>query len=214
MIGLYASGAVPSSVPMGSRAGAVRTISQAVLAVVLTTVAGVSIHTAVMLLDYFLVKRPLVLNFEQDFFGTAFSSAMIPVMVGYVLFALLLLAVWRRLRRTMLAAIAQDLVAAEQRSALETMQILTGEFAQHISARNVEILNWAAQKRGRGETVPARVEDSARAISVALGEMTKLAFLSPYSGEMPRAPLEVRALIRSRLAQRPSAHESAPTRTD
>ena len=56
------------------------------LLILLIVVSSILVHVAVMIVDYYMIKKPLMLNLQKDFIGTAFSFPMVPMILAYGVF--------------------------------------------------------------------------------------------------------------------------------
>jgi hypothetical protein len=168
-----------------------------------TFAAGIGAHFLVMLLEAYLVKSPFMLNFDNDFLGTAFSTPMIPVICAYGIFAVLTYYLWSKMKRALLEAQEIELRAQKEKIVLESTQRLVGVLASHITLHNAEILRWVEYRKSQNKQIPESVERSSRNIASVLETLTEAAFIAPYTknedGSEPRTIEAIDAALRKRL---------------
>lgn len=169
---------------------------------ILTLVVGGSImvHFAVMLLDLFLVGKSLILNLEKDFLGTVFSFPMIPVLTAYILFFVIILYLWKKMKKALLLAHQREIESERERVALDTIQRFTTLIAEHITIHNAEILKWIEFRKQQGQQVSEKVEYSSKRIASALTALTELAYVVPYTQSPPVDTREIESLLQDRLS--------------
>lgn len=174
-------------------------ISQMGKAIAIVTSGSFGVHVTVMLLDYYLVKKPLYINLQGDFVGSVFSSPMIPIMGAYGIFLLVIYFLWQRLEKAMLLAQEKEVQSEREKASLESMQRITAIVSEHISVHNAEIMKWVAFKRQRRQQVSERVEQASKKIATALRSLSEIAFVSPYTDELPKDVGEIEKMLRSKL---------------
>ncbi|HOD14569.1 MAG TPA: hypothetical protein PK307_04005 [Spirochaetota bacterium] len=144
-----------------------------------------TIHLSALLVDYFLIRKPLVINLEKDFVGSAFSYPMIPIIVAYFIFSLAILYLWNKMKKAVLAARESERRHEKQKILLGVLKDITGLLGQHITTHNSEIQRWLVDTKMKKKQPPKAVEDSSRKISEVLGALTEIAFLA---GAGPSSP--------------------------
>ncbi len=150
--------------------------------IVVIVFIGIGVHLSVMLIDYFLIKKPLYLNLENNFVGSAFSYPMIPIIIAYFIFTLITFNLWQKMKQALIMARENDLRHEKQRVMLETLQKITGILGQHITAHNSEIQRWIADTKMKNRQPPKAVETSSRKIAEALGALSEMAFMAGQDG--------------------------------
>ena len=171
------------------------------------TISGLGVHLAVMLIDYFLIKKPLYINLENNFFGSTFSYPMLPVIIAYFIFSLIIFNLWQKMKQAVLAARESELRHEKQVVMLDMLQNITGILGQYITTHNSEIQMWIADMKMKNKQPPRAVEDASRKISEALGALSEIAFLAGKSG--PAKPdgnsiqdiRDIELLIKKKLTQ-------------
>lgn len=188
----------------------VQILSRAGVVLFCMTAAVMGVHFAVMFLESWVIKAPLLLNFEKDFVGTAFSAAMIPVLCAYALFAIVAYYLWIRMKRVLLEAQALELRAEKEKVVMESTQRLVGVLASHITLHNAEIIKWVEHRKSLNKQIPEIVEQSSRNIAAVLETLTEAAFIAPYSkdsGSVAKAIDEIDTILSRKL---PQPHHDVP----
>jgi riboflavin transporter FmnP len=104
---------------------------------IITFIAGgIFIHLFIMLLDYYLMTWPLYLNLRENFMGSIFSAAMIPMMTTYGSFSVATYFLWKKMKTAVLLAREKELQNEKVGSVLISMQHMTGMLAEHIATQN------------------------------------------------------------------------------
>lgn len=188
----------------------VQILSKSGVVVCVMAAAVMGVHFIVMCLESWVIEAPLLLNFEKDFVGTAFSAAMIPVLCAYAVFAVVAYYLWSRMKTALLEAQALELRAEKEKIVLESTQRLVGVLASHITLHNSEILKWVEYRRSLNKHIPEAVETASRSIASVVETMTEMAFIAPYSKDMngvPRTIDEIDALLSQRIVRNETAGE-------
>ncbi len=164
-----------------------------------------TIHLSVLLVDYFIIRKPLVINLENDFVGSAFSYPMIPIIMAYLVFSLAILYLWSRMKHAVLTARESERRHEKQKMLLGVLQDVTAILGQHITAHNSEIQSWLADMKMKKRQPPKAVEDSSRKISEVLGALSEIAFLAGADPSLPddrsiRDIQDIELLLKKRIA--------------
>ena len=178
----------------------VQILSRSGLIICLMSGAVMGVHFIVMILESWVIKAPLFLNFEKDFVGTAFSAAMIPVLCAYAIFAVVSYVLWVKMKKAILDAQALELRSEKEKVVLEST----------ITMHNSEILKWVEYRRSVGKHIPDEVEHASRSIASVVETMTEAAFIAPYTkGRQSVAKTidEIDALLKSRVDRNETAGE-------
>lgn len=137
-----------------------------------------AVHLTVMLVDFFFIRKPLIINLDGDFVGSAFSFPMVPIIAAYFIFSLALLYLWNKMKKAILTARESERQHERQKMLLGILQEITGILGQHITAHNSEIQRWLTGIKMKNRQPPKAVEDSSRRISEVLGALSEIAFLA------------------------------------
>lgn len=173
-----------------------------------------AIHMAVMLVDFFFIRKPLVINLESDFVGSAFSFPMLPIIAAYCIFSLALLFLWNKMKKAVLAARESERRHERQKMLLGILQEITGVLGQHITAHNSEIQRWLTDMKMKNKQPPKAVEDSSRRISEVLGALSEIAFLAgrdrPSSGAQEITDIrDIESLLTRRITEKDNEANAA-----
>lgn len=68
-------------------------------AITVFILGSIVVHIIVMVLDYYLMIKPLYLNLREDFVSSIFSAPMYPMMVAYGLFSLAIYFLWEKKKK-------------------------------------------------------------------------------------------------------------------
>ena len=164
-------------------------------------VGGVAAHVIVMLLDYFLLTKPVYLNLRENFVKSIFSGAMLPMMVAYGLFSILTYSLWAKMKKALLLAHAEEIKSEKVEGVLKSMQRITGLLAEHIAMHNKEILRWIELRKIRGKPVSEKLEKPSQSIAGVLQSLSKIAFVYPYSKNRPGNVAEIEKILHDKLLE-------------
>jgi hypothetical protein len=156
-------------------------------------------HMIVMVIDYFLMIKPLELNLHENFPGSMFSIPMIPMLVAYGLLSLVIFYLWEKNRKAVLLSREKELKSENLEIVLKSMQRLTGLVAEHIASQNSEIMNWIELRKKKGRPVSKKVETSNKNIANALQSLSELSFVSPYTKNRPRNIIDFEVTLQNKL---------------
>ena len=157
-------------------------------------------HMIVMVIDYFLMIKPLELNLHENFPGSMFSIPMIPMMVAYGFLSLVIYFLWEKNKKAVLLAHEKELKSETFETVLNSMQRLTGIMAEHIASQNSEIMSWVEFKKKQGRPVSKKVENSNKKIATALHSLSELSFVYPYTKDRPRNIFDFEKELQHRLS--------------
>ena len=157
-------------------------------------------HTIVMVVDYFLMIKPLELNLHENFPGSMFSTPMIPMLVTYGLLSLVIFCLWEKNKKAVLLAREKELKTENFETVLKSMQRLTGLMAEHIASQNSEIMNWIESRKKKGRPVSKKVETPNKNIANALQSLSELSFVFPYTKEGPRNIFDFEETLQNKLS--------------
>ena len=156
-------------------------------------------HMIVMVIDYFLMIKPLELNLHENFPGSMFSIPMIPMMVAYGFLSLVIYCMWRKNKKAVLLAREKELKSQNYETVINSMQRLTGLLAEHIASQNSEIMRWIEIRKKKGRPVSKKVETSNKNIANALQSLSELTFVSPYTKDRPRNIFDFEKALQNKL---------------
>jgi hypothetical protein len=156
-------------------------------------------HMIVMVIDYFLMIKPLELNLHENFPGSMFSIPMIPMLVAYGLLSLVIFCLWEKYRKAVLLTREKELKSENFETVLKSMQRLTGLMAEHIASQNSEIMNWIELRKKKGQPVSKKVETSNKNIANALQSLSELSFVLPYTKDRPRNVFDFEETLQNKL---------------
>ena len=107
-------------------------------AITVFILGSIVVHIIVMVLDYYLMIKPLYLNLREDFVSSIFSAPMYPMMVAYGLFSLAIYFLWEKKKKALLLAREAEIQNEKVEAVFKSMQHLTGILAEHIATHNYE----------------------------------------------------------------------------
>jgi hypothetical protein len=169
---------------------------KAILSVIL---GGLLIHFITMLVDNLLISHPIYLDLEQNFWGSVFSVSMLPMMGAYIIFLLAIYSVWIRWKKAILIGQIETSRKREVELVFASMQRLTGILAEKISTHNADIIKWIESRKALGKPVSNKVKMPTFKISEALGALTEISFISPYTDKRPQDVKEIERLLNEKL---------------
>jgi hypothetical protein len=160
---------------------------------------GFVVHLMVMLIDHFLMLRPLVLDLRNDFADGIFSAPMVPMIIAYGLLSLLIYLLWEKKKKALLLAREQTIQKEKVDAVLKSMQHMTGLLAEHIARQNAQILSWIEFRNERGKMVSEKVEVPSKRIAGALQALSETSFVVPFTESPPENIDEIVGILESRL---------------
>jgi hypothetical protein len=172
---------------------------KAILSVIL---GGLLVHFIVMIVDYLLVSHPIYLDLKHNFWGSAFSVSMLPMMGTYIMFLVVIYSVWIRWKKAILIGQIETSRKREVEIVFSSMQRLTGILAEKISIHNADIIKWIKSRKALGKPVSNKVKVPTFMISEALGALTEIAFISPYTDKRPQDVKEIEKLLNEKLEEK------------
>lgn len=172
---------------------------QVARAIIVFTFGGIVVHLAVMLLDYFLMIRPLRIDLRADFAVSIFSIPMFPMIAAYGLLVLAIYLLWEKKKNALLLAHKAKIKREKVDAALKSMQTITGFLAEHIAIQNSEILQWIEFRNRKGKIVSERVEKLSKKIAKTLQVLSETSFVIPFSEHRPKDVAEIAAILNARL---------------
>jgi hypothetical protein len=163
-------------------------------------IGSIVMHLLVMILDYFLLTRPVYLNLRENFFDSIFSTAMLPMLGAYGLFSVLSYSLWVRMKKALLRARAEEIRSEKVEAVLKSLQRLTGMLAEHIATHNAEIMHWVEFRKMNGKPVSAKIERPCNEIANALHALSEISFIFPYTKNRPHNLAEVEKILQEKLS--------------
>jgi len=114
--------------------------------------------------------------------GRIYSSPVIPVWNTVMLFLAYLAFTWflDRLKRNVSRIHQQEMRLQKKQTVIQTSQQITALMAEHIGARNLEILKWINRRKESGHQVSRTVETASRKIGSCLHALTEVSYLDPF----------------------------------
>lgn len=169
---------------------------------VILVFAGGSIvfHMIVMLIDYYLMIKPLNLNLHENFTSTMFSVPMIPMLGAYGFLSLIVYYLWEKNKKAVLFAREKEIQSENTEAVLKSLQRLTGIMAEHIASQNSEIMCWVEFRKKQGLPVSQKVESSNKKIAIALQSLSEISFVYPYTENRPRNVSELEKVLQNKLS--------------
>ena len=165
-------------------------------------IGSIGAHLIVMLLDYYLLTKPVYLNLRENFVGSIFSNAMLPMMGAYGLFSTFTYSMWERMKKAILLAHAEEIKSQKVEAVLKSMQHITGMLGEHIATHNAEIMNWVESRKMNGNQVPEKIEEPCHKIANALHSLSEISFIFPYSKNRPYDVTEIEKILQDKLSHR------------
>lgn len=161
-------------------------ISQFGKAIAVVLSGSIVVHTAVMLIDFYLLGLPFRLGLETE-------------MGAYGVLCLFVYLLWKKMKKAMLSACEKEIQCEENRAVIESLQRITGLLAEHIAIHNAEIIKWVKLKKEKGQQVSKRVQQASQGISLALNSLSKIAFVSPFGVDPPEYLNQLEAALKDEL---------------
>lgn len=165
-------------------------------------VGSIVMHVLVMFLDYFLLTGPVYMNLRENFSGSIFSIAMLPMLGAYGLFSIVTYFMWARMKKTLLRARAEELKSEKVEAVLKSMQRLTGVLAENIATHNAEIMHWVEFRKMNGRPVSAKIERPCNEIANALHSLSEISFVFPYTQNRPDNVTDIEIILQDKLSRR------------
>ena len=164
-------------------------------------IGGMVVHLVVMLLDYFLMIKPLLLDLRTNFAGSVFSVLMLPMITAYGLLSLSIYLLWEKKKKALLLAREANIQKEKVDAVLKSMQGITGLLAEHIALQNSEVLSWIELKNRKGQTVPDQIGKPSQKIADVLLALSETSFVVPFTESPPANIGELVDILKSKLTQ-------------
>ena len=164
-------------------------------------IGGMVVHLVVMLLDYFLMIKPLLLDLRTNFAGSVFSMLMLPMITAYGLLSLSIYLLWEKKKKALLLAREANIQKEKVDAVLKSMQGITGLLAEHIALQNSEVLSWIELKNRKGQTVPDQIGKPSQKIADVLLALSETSFVVPFTESPPANIGELVDILKSKLTQ-------------
>lgn len=162
---------------------------------------GIVVHLVVMLLDYFLMIKPQLLDLRANFADNVISLPMFPMITAYGLLSLSIYLLWEKKKKALLLAREANIQKEKVDAVLKSMQGITGLLAEHIALQNSEVLSWIELKNRKGQTVPAKIEKPSKKIADILQALSETSFVVPFTESPPANIGELVNILRGKLTQ-------------
>lgn len=183
-------------------------ILQLAKAMAVFIIGGLIVHLLVMIIDYYLMVKPLYLNLHGNFAGSIFSLPMLPMMGAYGLLSVALYYFWVRKKKAILIAHEKQIQSKKVEAVLSSMQRITAILAEHIATHNSEIMSWVESRKTLNHTVSEKVEKPCREIAMALESLSEISFVFPYTEKCPMKVSDIEIILRSKLGESTGSRES------
>lgn len=170
-------------------------------------IGSIGAHLIVMFLDYYLLTQPVYLNLRENFVGSIFSGAMLPMMGAYGLFSIFIYSMWGRVKKARRLARAEEIKSQKTEAVLRSMQRITGILGEHIATHNAEIMDWVESRKMNGNPVSEKIEKPCSNIANALHSLSEISFILPYSKDQSLDVAEIEKILQDKLSHR--SHENA-----
>lgn len=167
--------------------------------VIVFTGVGILVHMMVMFLDSYLLMQPLYLDLRGNFIGSIFSIPMIPMMVAYGIFSVIVLLLWVKKKKALLAAREKDMQREKAEAVLKSMQRITAIMVQHLAIHNAEIMHWIELRKRHGRPVAPKLESSNKKIAQALQSLSEVSFVFPYTENGPERVGDIENVLLGKL---------------
>jgi hypothetical protein len=161
--------------------------------------AGILVHIMVMLLDSYLLIKPLYLDLRQNFVGSIFSTPMIPMMGAYGFFSVIVLFLWGKKKQALLVAREKDMQKDKVEAVLKSMQRITAIMVQNLATHNAEIMHWIELRKRHGRPVSPEMESSSKKIAEALQSLSEVSFVFPYTENRPNHVGDIEHVLLGKL---------------
>ncbi len=176
--------------------------------ITLFLIGGITVHTLIMFLDYYLGTEPLYLDLHKNFVGSIFSVPMIPMVGAYGILLLAIYYFWDRKKKALIFAHKKEVQSEKVELVFKSMQRITGILAEHIATHNAEIMTWVESRKIRGQQVSKKVENPTRKIAKALQSLSELSFVFPYTDNHPKHVEDIEKILQSKLDEMTGSQES------
>jgi hypothetical protein len=177
------------------------------LLAILGSSAGLTLHFGLVGIDALLAEKPILVDFENRFWRSAFSFPFLPILLMEIGLSTLTLFLWLRLRRMLRQAHELDMQREQYETTVRTLQRVMALLAHHVAHQNNQILDQIASRRGRGQQTPQTIEAASRRIAEILHTVSEVSFVAPYTegpeGEVLDLVQELERRIVTRKENRP-----------
>jgi len=170
-------------------------------AIIAFLVGGIAVHFVVMLLDYFLMVKPLFLDLRTNFTDSVISTMMLPMIAAYGLLASTIYLLWEKKKRALLLAREANTQKEKVDAVLKSMQRITGLMAEHIAMQNSQVLGWIELRNKKGQTVSDKIEKPSKQIAKALQALSETSFIVPFSQRPPADISELVDILKGKLTR-------------
>ena len=167
------------------------------------------VHIIVMVLDYYLMIKPLYLDLQANFAGSILSPPMYPMMAAYGLLSLTIYLLWEKKKKALLLAREKEIQSEKVEVVLKSMQTMTGILAEHIATHNAEIMRWVEIRKRQGHQVSKKVENPNKKIADVLQSLSEISFVWPYTENRPKDIGDIEKIVQSKLGSDHSPSETA-----
>lgn len=142
--------------------------------------AGLALHFGLVGIDALLAEKPILVDFDNRFWRSAFSFPFLPILLMEIALSTLTLFLWLRLRRILHQAHELDMQREQYETTVRTLQRVMTLLAHHVAQQNNQILDQIASRRERGQQTSQNIEVASRRIAEILHTLSEVSFVAPY----------------------------------
>jgi len=153
------------------------------LLVIVGSSAGLALHFGMVGIDTLLTEKPVLVDFENRFWRSAFSFPFFPILLMEMALTTLTLSLWLRLRGALRQAHESDMQREHNEATVRTLQRVMALLARHVARENNQILEQLASRRQRGQQTSQAIEAPSRRIAEILHTLSEVSFVVPYLEE-------------------------------
>jgi hypothetical protein len=150
------------------------------LLAILGSSVGLTLHFGLVAIDALLAEKPILVDFDDRFWRSAFSFPFLPILLMEMALSTLTLFLWLRLRRLLHRAHELDMQREQYEATVRTLQRVMTLLAHHVAHQNNQILDQIAARRERGQQTSQTIEAASRRISEILHTLSEVSFIAPY----------------------------------
>lgn len=141
---------------------------------------GMLLHVGLIGLDVLLVEQPILIDFENEFFKSAFSFPFLPILLFEIIFSTFTIYFWLYMQNAIKHAHEQELKKEKYEATVITLQKSMALMAEHIALNNNQILGKIAFRKKQGQKTSAVIEKASQNISQILHILSEVSFVEPY----------------------------------
>jgi hypothetical protein len=153
------------------------------LLVIVGSSAGLVLHFGMVGIDALLTEKPVLIDFENRFWRSAFSFPFLPILLMEMALTTVTLHLWLRLHGALRQAHESDMHRERNEATVCTLQRVMALLAEHVARENNQILDQLTSKRQRGQQTSQAIEAPSRRIAEILHTLSEVSFVVPYLQE-------------------------------